>query len=83
MLEQQGLAVQSAVLFDRPTILEDGENGLRNWIQMFCASMFRDVPEVLKEQALHSAEEKARDRLFKDDHWIADYRRLRVVAVKE
>lgn len=83
MLEQQGLAVQSAVLFDRPTKLEDGENGLRNWIQMFCASMFRDVPDALKEQVLHSAEEKARDRLFKNDHWIADYRRLRIVAVKE
>jgi len=83
ILEQQGLAVQSAVLFDRPTKLEDGENGLRNWIQMFCASMFRDVPDALKEQALYSTEEKARDRLFKHDHWIADYRRLRIVAVKE
>jgi trans-aconitate methyltransferase len=83
LLEKHGLAVQSALLFDRPTTLEEGENGLRNWIQMFCASMFRDVPDTLKDQVLHSTEEKARDRLFKVDHWIADYRRLRVVAIKE
>ena len=83
MLEKYGLAVQSAILFDRPTKLEDGENGLRNWIQMFCASMFRDVPDAMKEQVLHSTEEKVRDRLFMVDHWIADYRRLRIMAAKE
>ena len=83
MLEKHGLAVQSAILFDRPTKLEDGENGLRNWIQMFCASMFRDVPDAMKEQVLHSTEEKVRDRLFMVDHWIADYRRLRIMAAKE
>jgi trans-aconitate 2-methyltransferase len=83
MLEKHGLAVQSAILFDRPTKLEDGENGLRNWIHMFCASMFRDVPDAMKEQVLHSTEEKVRDRLFMVDHWIADYRRLRIMAAKE
>ena len=83
MLEKHGLAVQSAILFDRPTKLEDGENGLRNWIHMFCVSMFRDVPDAMKEQVLHSTEEKVRDRLFMVDHWIADYRRLRIMAVKE
>ena len=83
MLEKYGLAVQSAILFDRPTKLEDGENGLRNWIHMFCASMFRDVPDAMKEQVLHSTEEKVRDRLFMVDHWIADYRRLRIMAAKE
>ncbi len=83
MLEKYGLAVQSAILFDRPTKLEDGENGLRNWIQMFCASMFRDVPDAMKEKVLHSTEEKVRDRLFMIDHWIADYRRLRIMAAKE
>src|SRR5579859_826237 len=35
LLEKHGLAVCSALLFDRPTKLEEGENGLRNWIMMF------------------------------------------------
>lgn len=83
MLEKHGLAVQSALLFDRPTKLEDGENGLRNWMQMFCASMFRNVPDAMKEQVIQLTEEKVRDRLFNVDHWIADYKRLRIVAVKE
>ena len=83
MLEKHGFAVQVALLFDRPTKLEQGEIGLRNWINMFCAAMFREVPETMREQVLRSTEAKARDRLFKVDHWIADYRRLRVVAIKE
>ena len=29
-----------------------------------------------------SCEAKARDLLFKENHWIADYRRLRIVAHK-
>jgi trans-aconitate 2-methyltransferase len=82
LLEKYGLTVQSALLFDRPTQLEEGEKGLRNWINMFCATMFRDVPETMKEQVLRSTEEKARDRLFQGDHWIADYRRLRITASK-
>ena len=83
LLEKHGLAVQSAVLFDRPTKLEEGENGLRNWIQMFSPGVFRDVPAGVKEQVLTRMEDQLRPRLFKDGHWIADYRRLRIVAYKE
>ena len=38
MLECRGLAVTFAVLFDRPTPLEGGERGLRNWLDMFGCS---------------------------------------------
>ena len=83
LLEKHGLAVQSAVLFDRPTKLEDGENGLRNWIQMFSPTVFRDVPATVKEQVLTRVEELLRPGLFKDGHWFGDYKRLRIVAYKE
>ena len=83
LLEQHGLAVQSAVLFDRPTLLEDGDKGLRNWIQMFGDRVFADVSEEVKQQVLARTEEKVRDRLFMDGQWFADYRRLRIVAYKE
>lgn len=33
-MERQGLRVEHAVLFDRPTP-QKGENGLQNWINMF------------------------------------------------
>ena len=83
LLEKHGLAVQSAVLFDRPTKLEEGEKGLRNWIQMFSPGVLRDVPADVKEQVLAQVEELLRPSLFQDGHWFADYKRLRIVAFKE
>jgi trans-aconitate methyltransferase len=83
LLERYGLAVQSAVLFDRPTPLEDGDRGLRNWIQMFGGNMLTGVSDDGKQQVLARTEEKLRDRLYKDGQWFADYRRLRIVAIKE
>lgn len=83
LLEQHGLAVQTALLFDRPTQLEEGEKGLRNWIQMFGDRIFTTVSEEVKQQALERTEEKVRKYLFKDGNWFADYKRLRIVAYKE
>lgn len=83
LLEKHGLAVQSAVLFDRPTKLEDGERGLRNWLVMFCERMLIAIPIDKRLQVIERVEEKLRPLLFKDGSWFADYRRLRVVAIKE
>jgi trans-aconitate methyltransferase len=83
LLEQYDLAVHQAILFDRPTPLEDGEKGLRNWIQMFGERVFRNVPDGTKQKILAHTEEKTRDVLFKSGRWFADYRRLRIVAHKE
>src|SRR5438067_4288582 len=82
LLEKHGLAVSSALLFDRPTQLEDDEQGMRNWIKMFKESMFLAIPDDAKENVLARVEEKLRPVLFKDGDWFADYRRLRVVAHK-
>jgi trans-aconitate methyltransferase len=83
LLEKHNLAVQNAILFQRPTPLEDGENGLRNWIQMFGDRVFHNVSDDMKEQVLERTEEKTRDLLFKNGQWIADYTRLRIVAYTE
>ena len=83
LLEQYGLAVRSAVLFERPTLLEDGEMGLRNWLHMFGDRVFHRLPEAVREQVLERTEGKARPYLFKDRQWFADYVRLRIVASKE
>ena len=83
VLETHGLSVNSAVLFDRPTRLEDGEQGLVNWITMFGQQLLCDVPVDMKHRVLERVEDILRPVLFKEGHWYADYRRLRVVAVKE
>jgi trans-aconitate methyltransferase len=82
LLEGQGLEVRFATLFDRPTVLDDGERGLRNWIAMFAGPFFATLPDERREATLRQIEATLRPRLWKDDHWVADYRRIRLVAVK-
>lgn len=81
LLERHGLAVQSAALFDRPTELE-GEEGLAKWLEMFGAAMLSEVPAPLRGQVVEHAAERLAPHIFRDGRWYADYRRLRVVAVK-
>jgi hypothetical protein len=83
LLERYGLTVRLALLFDRPTKLEDGEKGLRNWLLMFRRDILENLSDEMRSQIIERAEAKARDLLFKEDHWVADYRRLRVVAHKD
>lgn len=80
LLEQHGLEVRQASLFNRPTPIE-GERGMEDWIEMFCGTYFRDLDangakEKVRELAAH-----LRQELFRDGVWTLDYRRLRVVAV--
>lgn len=83
LLDQHGLETTSAVLYARPTKLEDGEGGLRNWIEMFGESFLQRVPEHRRDKFLAAAEAAARPALWKSDHWELDYRRLRITANKE
>lgn len=80
ILEAAGLSVESAWLFPRPTPLEDGERGYRNWLEMFCNSLLRDLPHDQRVAVLAGAEARARATNFRDGRWVADYRRLRLVA---
>jgi trans-aconitate methyltransferase len=80
LLETQGLEVTFALLFDRPTPLEDGEAGLRNWIRMFGASFLAGIPPEKEEELIFVTEQQLRKELFREGKWHADYRRLRIVA---
>ena len=80
LLEAEGLEVRFATLFDRPTPLE-GEQGLRHWIRMFGGRFLNTVPPARQEAFFSQVEEIARPDLFQGGTWVADYRRLRVVAV--
>ena len=81
LLEARGLEVRFASLFDRPTPLE-GPQGMENWIRQFKWYYFKALPVTQQRQALTEVIDELRPRLYRDDGWIADYRRLRVVAVK-
>jgi trans-aconitate 2-methyltransferase len=81
ILEAYGLEVRSALLFDRPTPLE-GPDGMPNWIRQFKWYYFENLPSAQREQALEDVVDELRPVLFRDGTWYADYRRLRISAVK-
>ncbi len=81
-LEQQGLEVTYAVLFDRPTPLEAGEAGLRHWLQMFANGILAQVDAEMQQRVIQVVEAQLQPVLYDNGLWKADYRRLRVVARK-
>jgi trans-aconitate 2-methyltransferase len=82
ILEQQGLEVRQAALFDRPTRLEDGPAGLRNWLAMFGDTFFRGLDATEREAIVTEIERRLRAELWREDAWWVEYRRLRIEAVK-
>lgn len=82
LLEQQGLELTFATLVERPTPLEDGEQGLQNWIRMFRNNLLAAVPSDKQIKILADIENQLRPKLYRNGTWFADYRRIRVMAIK-
>jgi trans-aconitate 2-methyltransferase len=81
LAEAAGLEVRQAHLFDRPTPLQ-GASGLRDWVAMFARFALDRVPVGRRDLFLQTVEDLTRPTLFRDGTWVADYRRLRIVAVR-
>lgn len=81
ILEAHNLEVRYAVLFDRLTLLE-GDRGMENWIRQFKWYYIEALPTPDREEALSRIVEALRPVLFREGHWYADYRRLRITASK-
>lgn len=81
VLERHGLLVDFALLFPRPTPLQGGHEGLAAWYREFCGDLLAPVPEDRQAAVLERAAALAARR-FVDGHWVADYVRLRLRAVR-
>jgi hypothetical protein len=81
-LERNGFEVNYAVLFDRPTELKGGIDGMTNFIEMFFNWIFTDISVEDKNAAMKKTCEKLKKTSFKNHTWIADYRRIQVMAMK-
>lgn len=81
-MERNGLKVELALLFDRPTLLK-GENGLADWIEMFVGQSFEGFSPAEKAEMFAEVVEELRPVLLRPDGWYADYVRIRIRAVKE
>lgn len=81
-LESHGFETRYATLFDRPTELNNGTDGLANWLGMFGDSLLSAIPDCEQSTVVAAVEDRLRENQFRDKKWTADYRRLRFVARK-
>lgn len=81
LLEEAGFKVEYAVLFDRPT-MQQGDDGLADWIRMFVKEPFRGVDTELAGTIIAQAVERLRETLYVDGKWYIDYVRIRFRARK-
>jgi hypothetical protein len=49
-------------------------------VAQFAGAYLNDVPPERRDEFLQAVEAAARPTLYRDGTWVADYRRLRVVA---
>ena len=82
LLEASGLEVTFAVMIDRPTPLSEGEQGLANWLKMFGNALLAGLSTDDVDPVLREVEALLRPHLYDGCQWLADYRRLRLVALK-
>ncbi len=83
LLEKNGFELAYGALFDRPTELKSGYEGLSNWIQMFLHWTLNGVTPTEKKEIFDLTAKQLENTLFDGDKWIADYRRIRIVAIKK
>lgn len=82
LMEQAGFRVTFAQHFDRPTPLQ-GAAGLSNWINMFGSAFFEGIEQERKEQIIAKVETALKPNLYLNGQWVADYKRIRVIGIKE
>jgi len=81
LLEAGGFRVARMEHFARPTPLQGGDRALADWLAMFGRSLTAEIPVDLRALVVARTAELAAPRLRRDGRWVADYWRLRFVAL--
>lgn len=83
LLEENGFGVDSLLSFDRPTLLNDGEKGLYNWMKQFFLIPTQNLSVQERESVFAEIEASLRPQLWDGFQWTADYVRLRIRATRK
>jgi trans-aconitate methyltransferase len=81
-LESAGFRVLFAQHYDRPTELADKNSGIKDWISMFAENFFIGVTGNHIEEIKNEVQESVKEKCLIDGKWFADYKRIRVIAIK-
>lgn len=82
-LEKEGFSVLFAEHYDRPTELADEKTGIKDWISMFAERFFVGIAPNQVEEIKNEVQENVKEKCLTNGKWFADYKRIRIVAVKE
>lgn len=82
LLEKRGFRVTYAAHFNRETELKDNNNGIKDWIKMFGSTFLQGIDEKVVNEILDEVQDVLKPTHFRNGKWYADYKRLRVVAIK-
>ncbi|MDY2922323.1 MAG: methyltransferase domain-containing protein [Eubacterium sp.] len=80
LLKKNYFMIDEIYDYNRPTPLKDNERGLVNWMKQFFASDLESMSEKVQNEIMKKVENLTKEFLWNGSEWIADYRRLRVVA---
>lgn len=83
VLEDVGFRVVFVQHYDRPTELVKSESGIKDWLTMFGKNFLNDVKAEDEINILNDVQEELRADLYKLGKWYADYKRIRIIAIKE
>ena len=83
LLESKGFRVNYAIYYDRETKLNDDKDGIKDWVKMFAAYYFNGIEENIVEDIITDVQDLLEPTNYRNGSWYADYRRLRLVALKQ
>jgi SAM-dependent methyltransferase len=79
-LQSHGFRVQQIALIPRPTPL--AESGMKGWLRTFRRGVIEGLPEGLQETAIEETAALLAPVLCDEEgNWVADYVRLRFIAI--
>jgi trans-aconitate 2-methyltransferase len=82
LLKQHGFDVPEAVLVECPTHLQGGRLGMVSLIERFAGEFWWELSDHVRSQVMNSVQKRLQPALYRDGNWIADYRTIRVFAIK-
>jgi len=78
-LKAEGFDIVHASQFGRPTELNAD---IGDWLKMFAGPFFKDIPEPQIVKIVDEVIQLTRQNCYRKGKWYADYKRIRIVAMK-
>ena len=82
LLEKYGFEIEFASHFDRNTFLDE-DVSILDWLEIFAKQFFEGIESKTKDNLLNKIKDDLSAKNIKDRKWFIDYKRLRILAIKE